>query len=348
MDDDLFEVVLGARARHTPGPADAAFIDLTEDPDSPPARAPQRPRHATGPFNHAARGRSHPAHDTHPQGNRASTPVIDLTGDEPSPEPRDTQQHHRDVGLEPEGLDDIIILRNIHHVPRPPRRPPPRNRPRLTSTFAPTVRSFLGVHLFPGLGPPPNLDYQHPAFEPQPPPPPPAAAAQQEDRGAKMEVAPAREGFSRDTAEEMVVVCPACGGELEYDPGKSGAKKRKNQKEHHFWAVKACGHVRCASHSLPLEFRSLRSCLPLLLPLTPNAFLRRPLRFGRSQWLTSSGKQVYCQQCFENRKTTAKNQSKFRALDGSVPPAPRAGVLCAVDECKAEVTGKTAWVGIYL
>lgn len=58
--------------------------------------------------------------------------------------------------------------------------------------------------------------------------------------------------------------------------------------------------------------------------------------------------QVYCQQCFENRRPTTRNQSKFRAIDGSAVAAPQTKVLCAVEECESEVTSKTAWVGIYL
>lgn len=70
----------------------------------------------------------------------------------------------------------------------------------------------------------------------------------------------AREGFTRDTKledEENIVVCPCCEEELAYDPKESAAaaaaaasssppisKKRKRAPgEHHFWAVKKCGHV---------------------------------------------------------------------------------------------------------
>ncbi|KOS21205.1 hypothetical protein ESCO_004487 [Escovopsis weberi] len=68
-------------------------------------------------------------------------------------------------------------------------------------------------------------------------------------------VPPARQGFTRDTCEnpddEMVVVCPSCNEELAYDPAESTAqansRKRKRQPgEHHFWAIKKCGHVYCA------------------------------------------------------------------------------------------------------
>lgn len=71
--------------------------------------------------------------------------------------------------------------------------------------------------------------------------------------------APARPGFTRntgidpDTNEEMLIVCASCDNELKYsaedDDDTSRPTKRprtkKDREEHHFWAVKACGHVSC-------------------------------------------------------------------------------------------------------
>ncbi|KAK2605741.1 hypothetical protein N8I77_008557 [Diaporthe amygdali] len=70
-----------------------------------------------------------------------------------------------------------------------------------------------------------------------------------------------RAGFTRDTRaesgddEDLVVVCPSCDNELKYSPDDEDdnprpAKKprgKKGQEEHHFWAVKNCGHVYCKS-----------------------------------------------------------------------------------------------------
>ncbi|KAI1121546.1 hypothetical protein F5Y10DRAFT_256102 [Nemania abortiva] len=65
---------------------------------------------------------------------------------------------------------------------------------------------------------------------------------------------PARPGFTRDTGEDVVAICPSCDQELAYDPEgdddtpATPAKKSRSKKataEHHFWAVKACGHVYC-------------------------------------------------------------------------------------------------------
>jgi hypothetical protein len=66
----------------------------------------------------------------------------------------------------------------------------------------------------------------------------------------------AREGFTRDTGnEDDVVVCPSCEKELKYDPDAANdtamspprptkkPRSKKDQEEHHFWALKDCGHV---------------------------------------------------------------------------------------------------------
>ncbi|OAA53149.1 hypothetical protein ISF_08990 [Cordyceps fumosorosea ARSEF 2679] len=86
---------------------------------------------------------------------------------------------------------------------------------------------------------------------------------------AKQPLPPAKPGFTRETvaaaedgedrspataaADGHVVVCPSCDEELAYDPTEgvvqtaTGAKKRKRAPgDHHFWAVKTCGHVYCS------------------------------------------------------------------------------------------------------
>jgi hypothetical protein len=72
----------------------------------------------------------------------------------------------------------------------------------------------------------------------------------------------ARDGFTRDTGEDQIVICPSCNEELAYDPDDEDengpptkkARTKKDRAEHHFWAVKDCGHV------------SILACL--LLPCT--------------------------------------------------------------------------------
>ncbi|KAK0703983.1 hypothetical protein B0T26DRAFT_744604 [Lasiosphaeria miniovina] len=62
---------------------------------------------------------------------------------------------------------------------------------------------------------------------------------------------PAREGYSRATGEDLDYVCPSCDEELKYDPDDEEepplkrARTRKDREEHHFWALKECGHVYC-------------------------------------------------------------------------------------------------------
>lgn len=64
-----------------------------------------------------------------------------------------------------------------------------------------------------------------------------------------------RDGFTRNTGEDVVAICPSCDFELAYDPDDGDnngppakkARTKKDKAEHHFWAVKACGHVYCRS-----------------------------------------------------------------------------------------------------
>ena len=75
-----------------------------------------------------------------------------------------------------------------------------------------------------------------------------AAAVPKEPR---IPVPPAREGFTRDTGGDDEFVCPGCERDLVYDPDEEKeapppTKKRmtrRDQAEHHFWALKDCGHV---------------------------------------------------------------------------------------------------------
>lgn len=77
--------------------------------------------------------------------------------------------------------------------------------------------------------------------------------------------APAKDGFTRDTCEDQILICPSCEEELAYDPdeeednGPPTKKQRtkKDKAEHHFWAVKECGHVSSSRQILfPTHFLS--------------------------------------------------------------------------------------------
>ncbi|KAM0281813.1 hypothetical protein ACHAQH_003302 [Verticillium albo-atrum] len=93
-----------------------------------------------------------------------------------------------------------------------------------------------------------QLQYQHGAFDRRPPSPKP------------VHVPPpaARSGFSRDTKADnsSAYICPACNEELAYDPleassapapqaSRSTRLGKRPRSEHHFWALKGCGHVYC-------------------------------------------------------------------------------------------------------
>ncbi|TGJ86664.1 hypothetical protein E0Z10_g2115 [Xylaria hypoxylon] len=114
------------------------------------------------------------------------------------------------------------------------------------------IGPFAGpAQQFIGLGPI-NLDYAAHPFPAMHPPAPPAGAGP--PKPAHEPPKPARPGFTRDTGEDVVAICPSCDQELAYDPeGDDDApatpvKKPRSKKamaEHHFWAVKACGHVYC-------------------------------------------------------------------------------------------------------
>lgn len=86
------------------------------------------------------------------------------------------------------------------------------------------------------------------------------------------EYPPARDGFTRNTCanpeadDETIVVCPSCNDEMAYDPADvagssapatTGKKRKRAHGEHHFWALKKCGHVSDFDDSL-------RFCIQLM------------------------------------------------------------------------------------
>ena len=178
------------------------------------------------------------------------TSFIDLTGDDdPEPEhPRRSRRNNHHPSLGPS--EDDLIAFELGNIRRQAGLPPGFSNS--SSAFANTwVRGlqrtlvgFLGTDLIQTGAGFRTASGQFGASaetfrqrEPSPKPP--------------MEpVSPARPGFTRDTCaedDEKVVVCPACNEELAYAPGEgvvttnNGKKRRKG--EHHFWALKKCGHV---------------------------------------------------------------------------------------------------------
>lgn len=92
-----------------------------------------------------------------------------------------------------------------------------------------------------------QLNYTHNAFRPPQP-------------NQNNSTQPARDGFSRNTGEDVVAICPSCNRELAYDPDEipdsnatttpKTSRNKRDKAEHHFWAVKACGHVSCMCPSV--------------------------------------------------------------------------------------------------
>ncbi|KAF5623828.1 cell cycle control [Fusarium sp. NRRL 52700] len=220
-------------------------IDLTEEPDSPvqsratlldilqPARPPARnPRRTNS-------QRISPPQLARTDGTfvgRAEN-VIDLTAD--SPEEDRSHFRGRHEGPRPDELIELEII---------------SQRPALASlpfaAFGP-FRRLAGIFGAADIAfNPPNLDISRNAFARQPTPKPQMSPPP-----------PTREGFTRNTCtdpekeSESVVICPACNEELAYDPsgtvtqssvGQQKGKRKRAPGEHHFWAIKKCGHVYCA------------------------------------------------------------------------------------------------------
>ncbi|KAL7946989.1 hypothetical protein V8C42DRAFT_319353 [Trichoderma barbatum] len=249
--------------RNRPPAAESTVIDLTEEPDSPVDR---RRTQAAGaqvmlqqvPHNSAGRHprRTNSQRISPPQLSRSDSTFvgppsfIDLTADSPEDEQRPSREnwrtrahqrhhHHHHTHdhlrhahdhLRAHGRDHLVSLDFIHT----------QQLDTDIRSFSRTLAGFLSNSLGASFGP--ELQTIFPHREPTPKPPMEA-------------VPPARTGFTRDTradgqTEQMVVVCPACNEELAYDPTETPSTPSKKRKrapgEHHFWALKKCGHVYCA------------------------------------------------------------------------------------------------------
>ncbi|KAM4062673.1 cell cycle control protein [Hirsutella rhossiliensis] len=221
-----------------PTPARPAVIDLTEEPDSPVEQRPSQSQNAGG----RNPRRTNSQRVSPPRLARSDSTlfapvanVIDLTDDPPEAEP--PPRHPR-----PFGRDQLIELELINSG---------------ASFYGPLSRGvqhmagLLHSEILRGNFNVPQLDITGPFSPREASPKPPME-----------DVPPTRDGFTRDTCsdskidDERVVVCPACNEELAYDPTgtaaqgsttASGNRKRKRAPgEHHFWALKKCGHVYCA------------------------------------------------------------------------------------------------------
>lgn len=230
------------------------FIDLTEEPDSPgEQRVP--PPVGRNPRRTSSLRRSTPPRLSRSDGFFMNPPhgVIDLTVDSPEdellpgagprsrghrPHPPPPMHHHFPRHLIP--ADQLIHLEFVN-----------RHQHRLASDLARglgrRLAGFLESEIIRSGGfSPPQFDAARSSY-----------GSREESPKPPMEpLPPTRPGYTRDTCteaeklEESITICPACNDELAYNPAGSGqtettTKKRKRAPgEHHFWALKKCGHVR--------------------------------------------------------------------------------------------------------
>ena len=338
-------------------PQQQTVIDLTDEPDSPVQRpqplvlprAPSFPQERSQGQGHRNPRRQMSQNRRTPSFVRsdgsilgANTDVIDLTADSPDDQSQEHGQppHH--------GAIPSLRRRERERRSNGSRERAPNREISIFAQLHNLRRSFPAFdlpHIMAGLGrlnaqvdvdvqiigqnnvaPPPNplannpVDFNYqangfggfggraptpkPVFEPLPPP---------------------REGFTRESGPDVVVICPSCDEELKYNsedkedgPPTKKPRTRKDREEHHFWAVKACGHVS----------RSCHSC--------------SSLEFCELAVLISS--KVFCKKCYDNRKSSSLSSFRRETVSNSKQPK----YLCAVDDCDSEVSQKTAWVGIFM
>jgi hypothetical protein len=305
------------------------YIDLTDEPDSPPARGgialPNQPRFSGHPNANRHRHAGHNHQNPRRQGGIHRTPslarsdgsllgpgarpgggpgpggapVIDLTGDGPEfeipprrdPVPMPLMPGGWRAAIQPPNMNDMfgMIQRHLYAAPGDILE---RIRFGWAGGFNPEVEvQFLGENQrqhngprLPGFdevlaavevaenplanNPPGNFNYAGNGFGRDAP------------RDKPVHIAPpdARPGFTRATGEDTDVICPSCESELLYDPDDKDeppakkARTRKDREEHHFWAVKNCGHASSCQFYHHDWIRLLTLSVPGLLPV----MLREP------------------------------------------------------------------------
>ncbi|KAK5994390.1 hypothetical protein PT974_04864 [Cladobotryum mycophilum] len=233
---------------------EAPVIDLTDEPDSPVNRATPQVQQQNTVGRNPRRTNSQRASpprlsrsDSTLMGQNAS--VIDLTMDSPEDEHRTNPEflrarQHQQERRQYQNQRNQLAADHLYQLGliAPNDRRANTFAQRVVDIISADIRADFRADIFRGFQPPVVARNHVPA---RPSSPKPA-----------MEDTPStKEGFTRNTCanpdEEMVVVCPCCNEELAYDPNESaqsaGTKKRKRVVgEHHFWALKKCGHVYCA------------------------------------------------------------------------------------------------------
>jgi len=244
------------RPQPQPQPAaPASFIDLTEEPDDPVetqlrSQQPSQNSQASSNPRRTSQRASTPPRLTRSDGpiSRVNMPeLIDLTGDSPEAEHPRPQRR---------GRPPLALPRHPHD-----QLPPPRGDALFQVGFGGGISGFnlarslinpsgrFGA-ILQGIGGLYDLDVTRTARRAEP--------ERTSPKIPRAPTPPTRSGFVRNTCvepeEELTMICPCCEEELAYDRNYSapdsssgGSRKRKRAVgEHHFWAVKECGHVYCS------------------------------------------------------------------------------------------------------
>jgi hypothetical protein len=193
------------------------------------------------------------------------------------PPPVNLRRHHHH-----HGPHHHHVPHHHHHVVmdgRSPRRMPGTNNARAVDNNRGLLNMVGNVfHRFVGMGnrgrdepdvvmirsspaailPIPNIGQIHLDYMAHPFNPAPAPGLHKPPHEAPPK---AREGFTRDTNDDDVVICPSCDEELAFDPDvedENGpplkkARTKKDKAEHHFWGVKECGHVSQSHQPAKIE-----------------------------------------------------------------------------------------------
>ncbi|KAI1749249.1 hypothetical protein F4782DRAFT_514555 [Xylaria castorea] len=252
------------------------ILSSSDDEDQPMRASPRRNAHNSHNSHH-----HHHRHNINNDAGRGAR--IARFGDQPGPAPaapvqpeNNNQQHGRlrpfsqlmqlqnlplfqflsnrsiMANRNPNRDDDLVITgeRNIGNLPNHNHNhnhnPAPAHAANPLLGLGQIQLDYAAAHHFP---------FMPPIGPPGPAGPPAAGAGAGPPKPVHEPPTPARPGFTRDTGEDVVAICPSCDQELAYDPEadddtpptpvKKTPRSRKAMAEHHFWAVKACGHVYC-------------------------------------------------------------------------------------------------------
>lgn len=258
LDDYASHLSANPRPPPAAAPASATFIDLTAE-DSPPesSRMSQTPASQLSQNSRNPR-RSRPIRNSTPSLARSDNMTftaanfIDLTEDSP---PATTQAHvppplqqvNRGIlGSRGNPLrriqDELMSLEFMHN----------RRFHRSVTNFTHMITGNLaaGLDIRPFVFQASEHSFHQPVPSPKPPIEPTPRTRPGFTRNTSVEGSDDEEKV--DKSEASIAICPACLVELAYDPsdgpvsttsGRVPKRRKRAPGEHHFWALKKCGHV---------------------------------------------------------------------------------------------------------